>query len=423
MDKIKNISGWGNYPSQNEAFLYPVDKLPEEIFTIRGNGRSYGDAAIGKRMVSSLSLTKEISLDKENGILTCDSGFLLRDILNYIVPLGYTITTIPGTQFVTIGGMIAADVHGKNHFKHGSIGNWVKELLIKIDDNNTVWCSVTENPALFKATIGGIGLTGIILKAKIKLTPIKSCLFNHKTTSAKSISELIHLFNQCSDDYQVAWLDLLNNNPKFLFFSGNESNINDLALFNLKTPKISIPPLPFKLLSNSLMKFYNNYYYKKNRHNTTKKNDFNEFFFPLDKYNHWNRLYGKKGMIQYQFILPEPKSVEGMNEIIELIQKSSYKPYLSVLKKYKENTSPGLLSFPMKGYSMALDFPYQTGLVSFLNQLDQKVIKYKGRIYLAKDACLESKNIEKMYPNLVNFKSEIANYKYSSNLATRLNLK
>ena len=423
MGKLKNISGWGNFPKEQNASLYLVGDRIDGAITIRGNGRSYGDAAIGKKVVSSLNLTKKLLFDANAKVLTVDAGFLLRDVLNYTLPLGYMIATLPGTQFVSIGGMIAADVHGKNHVKNGSIGNWIKELFIQINENESCWCSPVKNAELFNATIGGMGLTGIILQAKIQLTPISSSTFQQKTSAAASIEELITLFKNSSDDYQVAWLDLLNAQHKYLLFSGNESNQIISSSFKLKSPKLNIPKLPFRVLSRFLMKTYNQLYYKRNYNLKEKTLDFNAFFFPLDKFNNWNHLYGKKGMIQYQFILPEHNALIGFNEIIEQIKISDHRPYLSVLKKYKKNTSPGLLSFPLNGFSLALDFPMKSGLISFLNELDQLVVRHRGRIYLAKDACLKAENLEKMYPELVNFKLFTANNKYSSNLATRLNIK
>jgi FAD/FMN-containing dehydrogenase len=422
MDKLRNISSWGNYPKQKDVDLYSLHESYKLPSTIRGNGRSYGDAAIGESVVNTLNQNKIIEIDKATNILTIDSGYLLRDVLNFIIPLGYTIATIPGTQFVTIGGMIAADVHGKNHFTFGSFGNWVEELLIQINENEQLWCSSSKNSELYNATIGGMGLTGIILKAKICLLPIKNYLFDQNITTANSLSDLINLFEQCEDSFQVAWIDLLNAQPKYLLFSGNESDTTkNLTSFKLKAPSLTIPKIPFRVLISWLMKLYNKLYFITNNKNKTV--DFNGFFFPLDKFNNWNRLYGSNGMIQYQFILPEENAFEGFQEIIEFIKKSNHSPFLSVLKKYKDNTSPGLLSFPIKGYSLALDFPLKEGLIEFLNELDETVIQYNGRIYLAKDACLQAKNIEKMYPNLPVFKSLISKYNYSSNLATRLKIK
>lgn len=422
MNKLKYISGWGNYPKQKDVDLYSLHESNKLPSTIRGNGRSYGDAAIGKTIKSTLNHKKDISLDQTTNILTVDSGFLLRDVLNYTIPFGYTLATIPGTQFVTIGGMIAADVHGKNHFTFGSFGNWVEELLIQINENEQLWCSSSKNSELYNATIGGMGLTGIILKAKICLLPIKNYLFDQNITTANSLSDLINLFKQCEDSYQVAWIDLLNAQPKYLLFSGNEPDTtNDLTSFKLKAPGLTFPKLPFRVLTSWFMKLYNKLYFRTN--NKSKTVDLNGFFFPLDKFNNWNRLYGSNGMIQYQFILPEENTLAGFKEIIELINKSSHSPFLSILKKYKNNTSPGLLSFPLKGYSLALDFPVKKGLIDFLNELDETVIQYNGRVYLVKDACLEAKSLEKMYPNLPLFKSLISKYNYSSNLATRLKIK
>lgn len=423
MDKKKNISGWGKYPKQKEANCFNIkDTLPNKL-TIRGNGRSYGDAAIGKNILSTLKLNNEISFDTENEILTCDSGVLLRDILNHTIPLGYTVPVMPGTQFVTLGGMVAADVHGKNHFKNGSIGNWIKEICIENSEGKNIWCSDQKNTDLFNATIGGMGLTGLIIQVKIKLTPLKSHLFIQKTVISKSLDNLIELLENNNSTYQVAWIDLLNKKPKFLHFSANESSTERKKGFQLKKPQLSFPKFPISILSAALMKIYNRNYFRKSIQQKETNVDFNQFFFPLDKFNNWNNLYGPNGMIQYQFILPKENAIESLNEILEIIKISTFKPYLSVLKKYKKNTSPGLLSFPIEGYSLALDFPYKEGLTSFLNQIDQKVIENKGRIYLAKDACLKSGSLEKMYPKLNVLKKSILNYNYSSNLASRLNLK
>lgn len=421
MDKRKIISGWGNFPKQKNAHVFSFEEVTPDNKVIRGGGRSYGDAAIGKNILSTLTLSNKMTID-EADVLTCDSGFLLRNILNYLLPLGYTIPTIPGTQFVTLGGMVAADVHGKNHVSAGTIGNWIKEISIKTSNGETN-CSLHENKELFEATIGGMGLTGIILKVKLQLVRIGSCLFEQKTSVAHNLENLIDLMDECQDSYQVAWIDLLNKEERYLHFSAKESSEKIPENFQLKKPRLTIPKIHFSILSPLLMRQYNQMYYHKMSRSKEDLVDVNDFFFPLDKYNKWNNLYGGKGMIQYQFVLPKKNGVQGLNQVVEQIRSSSFKPYLSVLKKHGAISSPGVLSFPIEGYSLALDFPYREGLVEFLNQLDKIVIKHGGRIYLAKDACLQASDFDKMYPTLNRFKKYISNSDYSSNLANRLKIK
>lgn len=377
---------------------------------------------MGKNILPLLPHHQPIHLDKKKAILTCHASILLKDVLNYCIPQGFSLAVIPGTQHVTLGGMIAADVHGKNHFKQGSIGNWVASILLKTSNKDEFWCSNKENTPLFNATIGGMGQTGLMLKVKLKLSPIKGIHYLQKIQIANSFEHLVQLMENATEDYKVAWMDLLNH-KNHLLLSANEASNSPLSSFQLQKPRLSIPKQPFQFVRPFLMRFYNIYYFKKMLRKNQKMIPYADFFFPLDNIGHWNHLYGSKGLVQYQFVIPQKHVLEAILLILKTIRTSKFKPLLAVLKQYGRNTSPGLLSFPMEGYSMALDFNYSISLPSFLNQLDKLVIQYGGRIYLAKDSCLQAHSFEQMYPKAGKFKEIVASNRiFTSYLAQRLQL-
>ncbi|MEC9206019.1 MAG: FAD-binding oxidoreductase [Pseudomonadota bacterium] len=390
--------------------LNTIAKLREYILDTKeaipfGNGRSYGDSALNTSMINCKNHNSFLDFDEDNGILHVESGVLLSEILKKIVPKGWFLKITPGTKFITIGGAIASDVHGKNHHKKGCFSECVEEFDLMIPNGSIVSCKKTDE--LFKATCGGMGLTGVIINAKISLEKIKSKNIDQITIKTKNLKETFQAFEDYSSyPYSVAWIDCLAEGEEIgrcLLKVGSFSNDKDLKYKQGK--KINIPAIfPSFLLNKLSIKIFNwIYYHKIYKKESKQKVDIDKFFYPLDNLNNWNRIYGKQGFTQYQFILPKRDSYDGLFEILSKISDSGQSSFLSVLKLYgKENKN--YLSFPMEGYSLALDFKINRKVFKLLDELDKLVLKYNGRVYLAKDVRISKNNFEKNYPNIGKFR-------------------
>jgi decaprenylphospho-beta-D-ribofuranose 2-oxidase len=423
----KQISNWGNYPvieSDEISFVFEdqIQKLiPEKQNIIaRGNGRCYGDASLGKTTISTLKYDKILSFDTISGIIECQSGVTLDQILEVIVPKGWFLPVTPGTKYITVGGAVASDVHGKNHHVDGSFSRHVIEMDILLANGDITTCSPTVQPELFWATCGGMGLTGIITRVIFDLKKIESSYIKQKQVKAENLDEVLNLFDQYKHyTYSVAWIDCLKKGKNFgrsILILGEHATVSDLSEEQKKDPlqlpdkkKITFPfQLPSFILNTFTVKAFNFAYYSKN----TKKEinnivSYEPFFYPLDAILHWNRGYGKKGFVQYQFVLPL-ESKEGLVEILTRISNKGLGSFLAVLKVFGKQDD--LISFPMEGYTLALDFPVRDGLFEFLNELDEIVLKYGGRIYLSKDARMKSQTFWKSYKYADKFKSILKKY-------------
>ena len=368
-----------------------------------GNGRSYGDSALSTNIIDVRNNKQIIDFQEDTGILHVQSGVLLSEIIDVFIPKGWFLTVTPGTKYITIGGAIASDVHGKNHHIDGCFSEFVEEFKIMLADGSIEICSKDILPDLFKATCGGQGLTGIILDAKIYLRRIKSQYIDQVTIKTKNLKETFEAFEKYNNkSYSVAWIDCFaegGNVGKSLIKFGDFKNDGNL---NYKVKKrIYIPfNFPSFILNKWSVKVFNWLYFNKIRMSTSKQTvGIDAFFYPLDSIGRWNRIYGKKGFTQYQFILPKELSYDGLNEILSVISKSGKGSFLAVLKLYGESND-NYLSFPMKGYSLALDFKIEKGLSNLLRKLDRIVIKYHGRIYLSKDVRITKDVFEKGYPKI-----------------------
>jgi decaprenylphospho-beta-D-ribofuranose 2-oxidase len=408
------LYSWGMYPKiKNRAYrltnqnrLLSILKEKKE-FIPYGNGRSYGDSALNENIIYARPYDCFLNFNEINGILHCQSGVLLSEILDVFVPKGWFLSVTPGTKYITVGGAIASDVHGKNHHVEGCFSNCVEEFRLMLPNGEIKTCSKSQNSELFKATCGGMGLTGVILDAKIRLKKINSKNINQITIKTKNLKETFEAFEEYANyPYSVAWIDCLakkENIGRCLLMVGDFANDGNLNYKNKKTVTI-----PFNFPSFTLNKFsvktFNTLYYSKVPYGVSKqKVDINTFFYPLDAINHWNRIYGKSGFTQYQFILPKENSYKGLEEILTTISNSGKGSFLAVLKLYgKENEN--YLSFPIEGYSLALDFKIEKGLFKLLDELDKIVVKYGGRIYLAKDVRVNKEIFEKGYPKVNEFR-------------------
>ncbi len=423
----KQIANWGNYPmieSNEESFAF-TEQLQEllsrnENFIPRGNGRCYGDASLAKTTISTLKFDKILSFDTITGEFECQSGLTLDNILEVIVPAGWFLPVTPGTKFITVGGAVASDVHGKNHHVDGSFSNHILEMEIVLASKESVICTPQIHPDLFEATCGGMGLTGVISRVRFKLKKIETSFIRQKQIKADNLEELIRLFDEYQHyTYSVAWIDCLKKGNQFgrsILMLGEHAELKDLNEKQKKDPlqlpkkkQINFPfNLPSWVLNAFTVKAFNFLFYSKNfKKEINNVIGYEPFFYPLDAILHWNRGYGKKGFVQYQFVLPL-EAKKGLIEILQRISDKGLGSFLAVLKVFGKQDS--IISFPKEGYTLALDFPVKTGLLEFLDELDQIVLQYGGRLYMSKDARMKPEILQHGYPDLQKFKDIVRKY-------------
>ncbi len=419
------LSGWGRYP----VLDCRLERLREwedvrgllrhsDTLIARGNGRSYGDAALNPNLtLSMLAMDRMRAFDEKTGLLTCEAGVLLADILATFVPRGWFPPVVPGTKFVTVGGMIAADIHGKNHHCDGTFGAHVESLTLATADGEIRECSRTEHADLFRATLGGMGLTGVILSASFRLRPIETAFVMQETLAARDLDEAFALFEESRDwPYSVAWIDCLARGAKLgrsLMMRGAFIQRNALPP-RLASDPLRVPPAgklavlvdaPSVLLNRYSISLFNELYYWVGRARSgARPVHFDPFFFPLDRIEAWNRLYGRKGFVQYQCVLPKSESPTGIAALLERIAASEQGSFLAVLKLFGP-AGDGLMSFPMEGYTLALDFPMRKGTPALLNDLDEITHRHGGRVYLAKDSCCTPEWVREGYPQRDTFEA------------------
>ncbi|GEN77412.1 FAD-binding oxidoreductase [Chryseobacterium hagamense] len=406
----QKVTNWGNYPVVEKEMRSEdsFKKIKEFILNnneviARGNGRCYGDSSLGEHIFSTKKLNKFISFDRLNGTIECESGVLLSDVLEISVPQGYFLYVTPGTKFVSVGGAIASDVHGKNHHAEGCFSEYVIEFKLMIENGDIITCSRDENADKFWATIGGMGLTGIILTAKFKLKNIESAYIRQESIKAENLDEIFALFEESESwTYTVAWIDCLQkgkNLGRSILMRGEHAFQHELPQ-NLKNKPLRLkkkfePTVPFYfpgfVLNALTVKIFNFLYYKKQSKKEVKSFiDYETFFYPLDFVHDWNKIYGKSGFVQYQMMIPKESGKEGMKKILETIANSGNGSFLAVLKLYGEENPQAYNSFPFEGYSLALDFKVNSRLKKLINQLDDIVEQYNGKIYLTKDSMSRS---------------------------------
>ena len=413
----EQLAGWGNIPMVNGpvAFAHGAEDvrrmLDEDSFIARGMGRSYADQATNdSRLVLKMEkMDKFLSFDEKSGILVAQAGVTLAGIIAVFAPRGWFPMINPGTKYVTLGGAIANDIHGKAHHADGSFINSVISFTMMLADGTVVNASREENSDLFMATFGGLGLLGTILTVTLKLRKIESTYFTSKAIVARDLEEMMDALDQTEQQFRhsVAWIDSLASGKRLgrgVLTVGNEARLSDLPakLQNdpLKAgdkPKLTVPfYMPSFTLNRLTISVLNRVlHFLQSR--DKKVAHYDPFLFPLDAINEWNRGYGKRGFIQYQFVVPVEGGRDAVRRIMMAITESDCKPFLNVLKKFGE-ASGGILSFPMKGYTFAIDFPITDSLEPFTKELDQMVLEAGGRIYLGKDAFLDRGMFLKMYP-------------------------
>ncbi len=435
-----NYESWGRFPKVshlggiapvNANKVYTAIKSADSLILPRGEGRSYGDSCLndGGYLLFTKHLNKFYAFDSDRGLLKCESGVTLDEILRVFVPKGWFLPVTPGTKFVTVGGAIANDVHGKNHHKAGSFGNHVTKFELQRSDGTRITCSRDNNSDWFRATIGGLGLTGVILWAEFSLKPIQGPYIQMESVKFCGIDEFLQISKEAekSFEYTVSWLDCAGSHSgiRGIFMKGNhaetiEADVSKVIHKNAawKTFPVDAPSF---LLSTETIKAFNFLFYHKQikKHQRTLVH-YDPFFYPLDGINHWNRMYGKRGFLQWQCVVPSDGKNEVIGKILQEIIESKLAAFLTVLKEFGNLPAEGLLSFPMPGITLALDFPNAgERLFSLLDRLDEIVAGANGRIYPAKDARMSNKTFHAAFPEFDNFTKYI-DPKFSSSFLRRV---
>lgn len=414
------VSGWGRHPKVDAkitSFQSPEELTPllsdGAHCVVHALGRSYGDSAVGECIVSTKRYRRILSFDEESATVVCESGIGLNELIDAFLPLGFFPAVTPGTKFVSVGGAIASDVHGKNHHVAGCFSECVDWFDLLLPDGTVKRCSKTQNKELFQATCGGMGLTGIILTVSLKLKKVDGAFIDQRVIKAKNLEDIFWLFDELVElPYSVAWIDCLakgKNLGRSLLMVGDHTETGKLRV--KRKPEITIPfEFPGFALNPTTVKLFNELYYNKVRKTVTEGVvDLNAFFYPLDAVLDWNKIYGAGGFTQYQFVLPKEQSYDGMKRILEKIAESGLGSFLAVLKLFGK-ANDNYLSFPTEGFTLALDFKLEPKLYPLLDELDELVLKYGGRLYLTKDVRMKPEMLEAGYPKLSRFRRVRSKY-------------
>ena len=421
-NKTYQPQSWGRYPKVEHAQVQSVywrSELPdfsrfEQSLLPYAYGRSYGDSCLNEGGVSLdvSHLNRFISFDEEQGLLCCEAGVSLADVLELIVPRGWFIPVSPGTKFVSVGGAIANDVHGKNHHRAGTFGCHVTRFELLRSNGERFLCSPTENRELFQATIGGLGLTGVILWAEFRLKPIVNPFIDMERIQFGSLEEFLQISAETDKryEYTMSWVDILIGGKELcrgIFMCGNNDQSRERASKKVsKKLPLAFPfDLPSFTLNTFTVKAFNELYYHTQFHKRIRKVvPYEPFFYPLDSIHEWNRMYGKRGFLQYQFVVPFEDDFEAMREILGRIRRSGEGSFLTVLKTFGNMQSPGMLSFPRPGVTLALDFAYGgEKTLRLLDELDAIVRQSSGAVYPAKDARMSPENFQAFFPRWQEF--------------------
>lgn len=415
----QSIHSWGHVQgSDSEVVAVPgrfaaLPPLPPSSasFLPFGNGRSYGDSCLnpGGALLSTRYLDHFMGFDGDTGVLRCEAGVLLADILRLAVPRGWFLPVTPGTRFVTLGGAIANDVHGKNHLSHGSFGRHVRAFMLRRSDGTLRRCSPDEHADWFAATIGGLGLTGMILWAEIQLRPIRSPWVRQRTERFAGLDDFFRLCRECagSNEYTVAWIDCAGGARRIgrgLFTRADHALGADAPREAEREPRTRVRRMPFtpplSLVNRFTVSAFNTlHYHAAGTGATTRLEHCERFFYPLDHLLEWHRMYGPRGFYQYQCVVPPQGAADVLTALLAEIGRARAASFLGVLKQFGGLPSPGLLSFPREGYTLALDFPNAgPALHRLFERLDALVMEAGGRLYPAKDGRMSGPCFRAGYP-------------------------
>ncbi len=418
------FQSWGKYPAVSQSvryFQWPWEAIggrPGVSLLPRGLGRSYGDSCLNAdgELLSTQYFDRLISFDTATGILRCESGVSLHQLLAVIVPRGWFVPVTPGTRFVTVGGAVANDVHGKNHHRAGTFGRHVRSFELLRSNGERLLCSPTENPQLFAASIAGLGLTGFIVWVELQLIRIQNPYIGMQSIKFSGLEEFFSISKESDSDsaYTVAWLDCVSSGTGFargIFMKGNHAeSASGLPAEKRRGLPLRVPfHFPaFALNQLSIRAFNFLYYHKQSAKHVSSTVHYEPFFYPLDAVQDWNKIYGKRGFFQFQCVVPVEDGKRRIEEILSTIVKSGRGSFLAVLKEFGDLSSPGMMSFPRRGVTLCLDFPNQgEATLSLLRRLDDQTRELGGAIYPAKDATMSPANFKSYFPRWQEFGSYI----------------
>lgn len=440
-DSPEAIAGWGRYPVVETRVARPATVAalaqlvdPADDALVRGNGRSYGDASLNPHLtIEARRLDRLIAFDPLTGVLTCEAGVTLAEVIDVLLPRGWFPAVTPGTKYVTIGGMIASDVHGKNHHGAGSFCDHLLWIDLATGDGEVLRCSADAHADLFAATCGGMGLTGAILRCAFRLIPVETSLVRQHTIRAPTLSHALAVFEaEMGWTYSVAWIDCLASGRamgRSAIMLGEHATAGEAARQDpLARPRRRMKRVPVDMpgfvLGRTSVSIFNKLYYAAQRPGEALV-DLETFFYPLDALADWNRIYGKRGFVQFQCVLPLESSEAGLGAMLRLIAARGQASFLAVLKRLGHQ-SFGLLSFPRPGFTLALDFPANPANLDVLAELDAITADHGGRIYFAKDACATASSVAAGYDRRDEFIAIRRRYgfdqRFSSLLSRRLEL-
>lgn len=424
----QTVSSWGRIIREPHKVAKPAfrDQVPELVRSAaaqnmqilgRGLGRAYGDSSLnpGQALIDATSLDKLIAFDEQTGVLKAEAGVTLGEILEFLVPRGWFLPTVPGTRFVTLGGAIANDVHGKNHAHAGSIGCSILEIeLLRTGASAPVLASPAKSADLFAATIGGLGLTGFISAAAIQTVRIPSAYLDQTTIPFGHVDEFFELSETYSEthEFTVSWIDCTARGSRLgrgFFQCSNWSDSGDLTP-HTNAQRLNVPfDAPGFTLNPLTLKAFNSLYTAWNGMKAgTAKAHYSSFFFPLDAIGNWNRMYGSKGFYQYQCVIPPAPAKDAVREILRRVQAAGDGSMLAVLKTFGPRASPGMLSFPMPGATLALDFKNRgQKTIELFQSLDTIVSEAGGRLYPAKDGRIPAHMMVSGFPELERFRKHV----------------
>lgn len=396
-----------------------------------GAGRSYGDAALndGGHALMTRGLARILAFDAHSGEVVCEPGVSFRQLLDALLPRGFLVPVTPGTGFATLGGAIAHDVHGKNHERAGSFGDHVRWLDLLLPSGEVTRLDPQQQPELFAATVGGLGLTGVVLRLCFRMQAVPSNAVRLRERRMHDLDDFLAAFSGEAPSFSVGWLDGLARGARLGRGILETAEFSDVGVPARPAPALAMPfDLPGWVLNPWSVRAFNSAYFRRiPSRGREGLRALERFLYPLDAIGHWNRMYGRRGFYQFQCVLPEAESRAGLTRLLETIARARSASFLAVLKRMG-GSGRGYLSFPMRGHTLALDFPARAaGTAALLRRLETITLEHGGRVYLAKDATLSAAACREMYPGLEAFRAVLdridPELRMNSDLARRLDIR
>ncbi len=433
---MEKFESWGRYPKVHHKSTIILSRDPDlsglhadQLYLPFGQGRSYGDSCLNEEggLILSHQLNRILAFDHVAGIVECEAGVNYKSLIQHVLPKGWFPAVTPGTQYVTIGGAIANDVHGKNHHSAGCLGRWIQSFRLLRSDGNIIECSAYLNSELFSATIGGLGLTGMILSARLQLIPFGSSDIEVEQIPFHGLEGYFALNEDAEREFEfvVSWVDALSKRgqEKGVLLRANAPERNEISPEILS--KSALMGLPFNLPGAAMNRFtiglFNKVYAARfGSKLTSRTQDYRSYFYPLDAISNWNRAYGKRGLLQFQLVIPKKQAIEKLREIFAICDRAGETSFLTVLKNFGKMSSPGMMSFPREGVTLNLDFPNKgLSTLKLLTKLDDLVLEAGGAVYPAKDATMSAGSFRSYFPRWEEYSTYI-DPKFSSSFWRRM---